>query len=161
MEESTPKSLSQQIQEVDKFIEEINGKLCLNKIKLNECDLDVSRNDLLGMSKSELDGLRWDFGKYMLGLQKQINNYTAKMNWAETNLKTFKELHANDDDNRGFTWQERCANVLANNEYAKKLEFFRSRSKLLYDQYWGIINRIEFLCKVIDSISYSKRKEDA
>jgi hypothetical protein len=158
MEESTGISLAEQVKEIDAFIEQINNKLHLDKIKLNECNLDISRDDLLSMGVSELNGLRWDFGKYMLGLQKQINNYTAKMNWAESNLKRVTEYHAGEQV--GYTWQERVANVRVYNEYAQKLDHFRGRSKLLHDQYWGIINRIEFLCKVIDSISYSKRKED-
>ena len=144
------------IAEIDRFLDEYNQKLHLDKVKVVDCELDLPRDKLFSMSLDQLDGYRWELAQYVLGLQKELNRQTARMHWAEQNLKRYSEKECSNYD--GYLWQERLANVLANDSYAAKLDDFRQKCKLIYDETGFLIGRIEFMAKIAGDIAFAKRK---
>ena len=144
------------LSDVEKVLEEYEHKIFLDKIKIIEPRIDITREIMLSMHYEDLQGLAWELAQYSLCIAREYNKHQSRFNWAEANLKRYIEKEANNYS--GWSWNERQANALNESTYANKLNQLKIRSKLAIDRLSYLPNKIELLSKIAQDIAYTKRR---
>ena len=157
MDEETQRDLKSRLEEVEKVYALYEKDTLKFSVSIREVDLDIHRETLMSMDYRDIQGLCFDWAQYNLALTKEINKHQSRYNWAHSNLERVLEKEA-PNDLKGFTFQEKKANVLNGNEYAQKLHKLKEKAKLVIDRLNFIPQKIEFLIKIGTDIAYTKKK---
>lgn len=157
-EQTTEQNLAGKLADIERLLDEYESKLQLDKISIVKVNLSLTREVLLSMHPTDIDGYRWELAQYMLALQKEINRHSARLAWSEANLKRVLESEA--DSYPGFKWEEKQANALNSNSYAQKLYQLKVRSKAVVDRLAFIPTKIQFMENICKDIAYTKRHYD-
>jgi hypothetical protein len=150
-------TLKERLAELERVCEDFEKKLQLNKIKLQEVDLEVSRQNLQAMEPTEINIMCMEWAYYSVGVQHELNIANARLNWAESVLNRY--LDERSVDQAGFSFSERRAMVVVYDSYAKRLAEFKEKCKMIVDRNMFITSKIDFLIKMAQNLAYSKRGE--
>ena len=157
METETGPTLKERLDDLEKVVIEFEKKLQLDKIKMVEVDLDVDKETISKMTAVDVNMLCMEWAGFALAVQKELNVATSRFNWADSILNQY--LAEQSQNYKGFSYNERCAYVVAADSYAQKVEEFKRKCKMIMDRNWGLTNKIEFMIKMAQGVAYAKRGE--
>lgn len=152
-------TLQQKLEELDDVLKKYDEKLYLNKITLKPVDIEIGISKIKAMHHEDIYemALQWEY--YVAGLQKEINHQQALLTWVESNLKRLLESRASNINEgwHGYKFEERQAEVLANDEYAKKLYKVKCNITMKINTLSYLPQKITSLCKFACEIAESKK----
>ncbi len=153
------KTLQEKLEDLDKVLREYEQKLYLNRITLKEVNIDVGISNIKSMHHEDIYHLALEWEYYVTGLQKEINHQRALLTWVESNLKKLLESRASDKSEAwtGYKFEERQAEVLANDEYAQKLYKVKCNVTMKIDTLAYLPAKITSMCKLACEIAESKK----
>ncbi len=151
-------TIKDELEKIEKMCDQYEDKLHLVKIQLVEVDYNLSQDDLQKMSSQQIYGLCFEMSKYLTALQKEVNRQTGRFNWADRQLSLLMDRESYNQ--KATYWQERRAQVLINNEAAKKLERMKTQFKMEIDRLSYLPKRIEYQIDFASQIAFGKRKEE-
>ena len=157
METETGTTLKSRLADLERVAADFEKKLQLDKIKIQEVNLEVNRETLLKMDPVDINIMCMEWAAYSLGVQQQLNIATSRFHWAESILSQYMGEHS--QDYKGFSYSERCAYCLASDSYAQSVEEFKRKCKLIVDRNMFLTSKIDFLCKMAQNVAYAKRGE--
>lgn len=150
--------LVEKLEQVEKLLDEYENKIYIGKVTSVEPDLSLDRQVMMSMHYSDLQAIAWDYSKYILFLQKEVNKHQSRYNWAEANLKRYLERESVNYE--GWKWEERQANALTYSEYANLLHKLKVKSKLAIDRLSFLPSKIQVMLDTLKDIIYTKRRFD-
>jgi len=150
-------TLKERLDELEKVVIDYEKKLHLDKIKINEVDLDVKRETMLKMDSIDINAMCAEWAYYSMATQKELNVSTSRYNWAESILDQY--LAENSQNYPGYGYKEKCAAVIAADSFARKVEEFKRRCKMVMDRNAYVTSKIDFMIKMAQSVAYLKKGE--
>jgi len=156
--ENEDNTINERLSKIEEMCAVYEERIFINRIQIIDVDYNLSKEDLIKMASLEIYTHCYNCAKYLTALQKQINDQTGRYNWFDRNLDLL--LNREYENQKGFSWQEKKANALKNNEVAKKMEETKQKFKMETDRLNWLVNRIQYQTDFASRIAYQKSKEE-
>lgn len=161
---TTSDLVGQQLSDLDKLLDEYEGKLGL-PLHNHQLAGNETVNHLLGLSRGELEKympdqcneLAFILNQFCFHLQRQINREQARHNWADSTLNN--KVGEKVGNYKGYSYQERASQAIAENSYLSKLLDIKTRIKQRIDRLSFLTNRLSGMADSLTEISRTKRSK--
>jgi hypothetical protein len=144
----------------EKLIDDYLAKRGIHKVSYNEEALKVLQMtsfELKALTSAECGELAFSLAQYSLYMQQQINEQTARINWAKNNIKNIIAQNSGQFD-RYMKYEEKEHSVIVNNEHALKLSEILSYAQAVSDRLSYMSGRIQSLSSTLIELQRSKRR---
>lgn len=146
--------------QLEKFLDQYREKFQLNKISVQEVDIQTTVADINKMAPEDIGQKVMEWKLYAMAMQIRINDASCKLQWVEANLNKYlgieqKKMSHND----GFTAKERQWLVLEYDEYAQKLYKLQTDLNIQIKQLEYLPTQVNFLAEVGLKICDNKWRE--
>jgi hypothetical protein len=146
----------------EKLIDSYLVKQGVHKIGYNEealKTLDMKSFELKALTSQECGELAFSLAQYALYIQQQINEQTARINWAKNNIKSMVAKKTGQFD-RYIKYEEKEYAIIISDEYAGKINDILIYAQAVYDRLAYMAGRIQSLSNTLIELQRSKRRSD-
>lgn len=146
----------------EKLIDSYIVKKGIHKVEYNEEALKIlsmKRFELKALTSMECGELAFSLAQYALYIQEQINEQTARINWAKNNIKTIVAKNSGQFD-RYTKYEEKEYSIITSDEHASKINDILSYAQAVSDRLSYVAGRIQSLGNVLIELQRSKRRAD-
>jgi len=149
------KSLKERLAEVESSLAEYEHSIGWVMEKERKCAyLNLTYEQIKSMTIEQAAEIACDLAIFATGLQKNLNQHIARVNWCDGNLRIVygQECHKYP----AYSYAEKQDAVIVNNEYATKLFQLKMKAQLVIDRLNYIPSKIDFIIKQLNQLQYSK-----
>ena len=161
-ENASSMTAKEQLAHFEKLIDSYVSKQGIHRIEYNEEALKILNMksfELKALTSQECGELAFALSQYALYVQQQINDQNARVNWAKNNIKSIVAKNSGQFD-RYMKYEEKEYAVIANDEYASKINDILSYAQAASDKLAYMAGRIQSLGNTLIELQRSKRRVD-
>ena len=146
----------------EQLIDDYLAKRGIHRVEYNEEALKILQMksfELKALTSAECGELAFSLAQYSLYIQQQINEQTARINWAKNNIKNIIAQNSGQFD-RYMKYEEKEHAVIISNEHALKLNEILSYAQAVSDRLSYMSGRIQSMSSALIELQRSKRRVD-
>jgi len=120
--------------------------------------LNLSRDQLSKMSPDDCGELAYVLSQQSAYLQKEINKYNQRIQWANTNIDSMICSQVDNYGSRYTTYDNRRMLAVKDNEYTMKLYEIAVQSQRVVDRLAYLPGKISYMSKTLIELQQTKRR---
>ena len=120
--------------------------------------LNLKKEQLSKMSPDECGELAYALAQQSAYLQKEINKYSQRIHWANTNIDSMICSQVDNYGSRYTTYDNRRMLAINDNEYTMKLYEISVQSQRVVDRLAYLPSKISYMSKTLLELQQTKRR---
>lgn len=120
--------------------------------------LNLKREQLSKLSPEECGELAYVLAQQSTSLQKEINKYSQRVSWANTNIDSMICSHIDNYGGRFTTYDNRRMLAIKDNEYTMKLYEVLVQSQRIIDRLSYLPAKISYMSRTLIELQQTKRR---
>ena len=120
--------------------------------------LNLKREQLSKLSPEECGELAYVLAQQSTSLQKEINKYSQRGSWANTNIDSMICSHIDNYGGRFTTYDNRIMLAIKDNEYTMKLYEVLVQSQIIIDRLSYLPAKISYMSRTLIELQQTKRR---
>jgi hypothetical protein len=156
--ESTSELWAKQLEAINQYLEQIGLSKILYNSEIEE-SLALTREEIQHMPDNERIAHAFVLMQYSAFLQKENNEHSAKLKWAEHNLKIMYGKEARKYGDKYTSYEERMDMVLGDNSFANALNKMVLAASMRVKSLEFMASKINAMAQILRGFGNDRQKQ--